>query len=189
MTTPLSSSAEFHPQEENEEGGARFGGFWIPAASIFLRTSHSVAFVNLRPIVPGHVLVIPRRVVPHLHLLPPDEYDDLWRTVRTVQSLLAQRYRDAPDANVAVQDGPGAGQSVPHVHVHLLPRRGAGDFSRHDDEVHDALERWAPRDQASSTPLHVPADEDRRDRSEAEMAAEAEEYRHLLLSLDLLLQE
>lgn len=38
-----------------------------------------------------------------------------------------------------LQDGPLAGQSVPHVHVHVLPRR-AGDFARNDD-VYDALEQ------------------------------------------------
>jgi diadenosine tetraphosphate (Ap4A) HIT family hydrolase len=37
------------------------------------------------------------------------------------------------------QDGPAAGQTVPHVHVHVLPRR-AGDFARNDD-VYDELDR------------------------------------------------
>jgi bis(5'-adenosyl)-triphosphatase len=187
-TTTDQSSAEAFDQR-NEEG-ARFGRFWIPAASIFLQTPHSVAFVNLRPIVPGHVLVLPRRVVPHLRDLHLDtgEYDDLWRTVRTVQAILSQRYSDATDFNVAVQDGPGAGQSVPHVHVHILPRR-TGDLARNDD-IYDALERWAPRDEGphnrttADRTLHVPADEDRRDRTAAEMAAEAEEYRQIVAADD-----
>lgn len=37
-----------------------------------------------------------------------------------------------------MQDGPAAGQSVPHVHIHILPRR-AGDFER-NDQVYDAIE-------------------------------------------------
>lgn len=53
------------------------------------------------------------------------EHADLWRTAREVHAL-ALRHYGAAGANVAVQDGACAGQSVPHVHVHVLPRT-AGD--------------------------------------------------------------
>ena len=157
------------------EGDLLFGKFRIPKESIFHRTEKSAAFVNLRPIVPGHVLVMPQRVAPLLSDLDLDEYVDLWATVRQVQSAL-QTKLDCDAFNVAVQDGRAAGQSVPHVHVHILPRKN-GDFERNDD-IYDALQEWAPRDELRQKgSLDVPDDEDRRDRTPKEMADEAASYR------------
>lgn len=135
--------------------------------------------VNLRPIVPGHVLVVSNRIVSFLSDLKDDEYDDLWRNVRTVQAVLKEEH-GCDSFNVAVQDGSGAGQSVPHVHVHILPRY-KGDLERSDD-VYDELEKWAPREETSAQKprLEVPDDDERRDRTTEEMANEASVYSQLL---------
>jgi bis(5'-adenosyl)-triphosphatase len=161
-----------------------FGRFKISSNQIFLRTTHSFAMVNLRPIVSGHVLICSTCVTPLLSDLGDDEYDDLWRTVRKVQRVLKRQYKcDA--FNVAVQDGSGAGQSVPHAHVHILPRY-CGDFERNDD-VYDELEAWAPRDENESKAklkkIDVPEDSKRRDRTVGEMAAEAAMYQSLIPEL------
>jgi bis(5'-adenosyl)-triphosphatase len=157
----------------------QFGKFLIPSSHIFYRTEFAAAFVNLRPIVPGHVLVCPHRVVPLLCQLTTEEYQDLWMSVRTVQEILGKHYKAAA-FNVAVQDGAAAGQSVPHVHVHVLPRT-EGDFQV-NDQVYDELEDWAPREEfsMSKAKLDVPGDEDRKDRTEKEMAEEAAAYRTYL---------
>ena len=60
------------------------------------------------------------------------------------QKVLKQQY-NCDAFNVAVQDGTGAGQSVPHVHIHILPRY-CGDLKRNDD-IYNALEEWAPSTQ------------------------------------------
>jgi len=178
------------------KGSMRFGKFLIPEASIFCRSSTSTTtaalatsqpppaafcFVNLRPIVRGHVLVAPNRIVPHLSDLTADEYTDLWNLVRTVQSLLQRAYPETTAFNVAVQDGRAAGQSVPHVHVHVLPRV-PNDFSRNDD-VYDALDAWAPTDRMAMakepTDMEVPDDADRIDRTVRMMADEAALYQAL----------
>lgn len=103
--------------------------------------------------------------------------------MRSIQSILKQQYKcDA--FNVAVQDGIGAGQSVPHVHVHILPRY-CGDMERNDD-IYDQLEAWAPRDEmAANKPgrIEVLEDSERRDRTVDEMANEALIYRRLFESL------
>ena len=164
-----------------------FGRFRISSDQIFHRTSHSFALVNLRPIVPGHVLVCSNRVTPSLADLEDDEYDDLWRAVRTVQKVLQNQYKcDA--FNVAVQDGVGAGQSVPHVHVHILPRC-IGDFQRNDD-IYDQLEAWAPKDDNNimsrdKPKLDVPEDSERRDRTVEEMAEEAAMYKRIICGLSI----
>lgn len=73
----------------------------------------------------------------------------------------------------------GAGQSVPHVHVHILPRY-CGDLERNDD-IYDKLESWAPRDELSinKPKIDVPDDSERSDRTMEEMAEEALLYRSL----------
>ena len=157
----------------------RFGKFVIPSSHIFYRTKLSVAFVNLRPIVPGHVLIMPERIVAKMEDLSEDEYLDVWRSVRKVQAILKDHHQ-ATAFNVAVQDGKAAGQSVPHVHVHVLPRKG-GDFERNDD-VYEELDQWAPRTDIvkERTAIEVPDDKDRVDRTSEMMAEEAETYRSLL---------
>ena len=70
----------------SEETQQLFGRFKISPNQIFHRTAHSFALVNLRPLVPGHVLICSNRVTPLLSDLEEDEYNDLWRTVRVVQN-------------------------------------------------------------------------------------------------------
>eukprot|EP00960_Hanusia_phi_P057729 763643-Hanusia_phi.AAC.1 len=117
-----------------------FGRFFIPEEHIFYRSPSglSAAFVNLRPIVPGHVLVVPQRVVDREKELEDEESLDLWRTVREVGHRVEEEYK-ASALNIAVQDGKAAGQSVPHVHFHILPRL-AGDFERNDDVYDKVIE-------------------------------------------------
>jgi bis(5'-adenosyl)-triphosphatase len=97
--------------------------------------------VNLKPLVPGHVLVVPRRVVPRYEGLTAEEGLDLWAGVLAVQgiltkALLLQQQEQEQEQeqqqqggggggvefDIGMQDGPIAGQSVPHVHVHILPK-------------------------------------------------------------------
>ena len=193
---------DINTNTSTDEESLQFGRFAISPSQIFHRSPSNLtaALVNLRPIVPGHVLVISTRVAPRLSDLSAEEYADLWTTVRSVQDMLTRRYfggdgsgsggDDAapPAFNVAVQDGPRAGQSIPHVHVHILPRT-AGDFARNDD-VYDELEAWAPRDEEGGGAkkqaggrLEVLDDEVRRDRTMEEMADEAAEYRTLMLGM------
>jgi len=165
----------------------QFGQFQISSSQIFYESPSNLtaAIVNLRPIVQGHVLVIPTRVVPKISGLNSDEYDDLWRSVRCVQKMLEDHY-NAGGFNVAVQDGVVAGQSVNHVHVHILPRV-SGDFERNDD-IYDELNDWAPTDELCvakverGVQLEVQEDEDRKSRTMKEMEDEASVYRSLLSS-------
>lgn len=103
----------------------------------------------------------------------------------------------SPNHNAAViylsthlQDGRAAGQSVPHVHFHILPRKFKGDhFSERMDDVYPALERSEaslPRDFMNMDtvddrfqPLRVDADDNRPSRSLSEMEQEADWLRTL----------
>ncbi|KAJ7653156.1 diadenosine hydrolase [Mycena polygramma] len=137
----------------------------------FYRSTLSYAIVNLKPIVPGHVLVLPTRHVPRLADLSELELASLMRSVQQVGSVIERAY-GADGLTVACQDGKAAGQTVPHVHFHLLPRKSAGDrFSgRNNDQVYHALEK---AEAELAQPLKVDADEDRVPRSMDEMEKEA----------------
>ncbi|KAJ5333886.1 uncharacterized protein N7506_007669 [Penicillium brevicompactum] len=116
-----------------------FGSF-IVTPQVFFTTPLSFALVNLKPILPGHVLISPRRVVPRVTDLTPAETSDLFLTVRRVGRMVERVY-GASSLNIAVQDGVHAGQSVPHVHAHIIPRKPADlDHRGGTDAVYDLLD-------------------------------------------------
>ena len=173
-----------HTERSDKFKEMKFGKFKISPSQVFYMSPSGLSYglVNLRPIVTGHVLVVSTRVVPRLSDLTDDEYDDLWQSVRTVQKKLEGHY-SAGGFNIAIQDGKVSGQSVPHVHVHILPRV-QNDFERNDD-VYDELQDWAPTEASrlkkleGKVDLQVPDDEDRRDRTIEEMEMESSAYRAL----------
>eukprot|EP00965_Chrysotila_dentata_P228007 6196350-Pleurochrysis_carterae.AAC.4 len=85
------SDSELIPLSWPEHSFSRFS---VPAEQVFAvsPTSMTVAFVNLRPLAPGHVLVTPRRIVSRLHELTDAETEDFWRTVRRVQALIEHHF-------------------------------------------------------------------------------------------------
>jgi bis(5'-adenosyl)-triphosphatase len=163
----------------------KFGPFNVASQVFHTSPSRlSYALVNLKPLLPGHVLVCPTRCVPRLSQLSIEETADLFVTVKHV-SRTVERVFHATSLNVAVQDGADAGQSVPHVHVHIIPRKshdldaqGGSDsiYGMMDSESGDigkaflALQKC--REQRKSDRDFTP-DADRMPRSEQEMQEEA----------------
>ncbi|KAJ7621044.1 diadenosine hydrolase [Roridomyces roridus] len=137
----------------------------------FYRSTLSYAIVNLKPIVPGHVLVLPTRHVARLADLSEPELSSLMRAVQQVGSVIERVY-EADGLTVACQDGRAAGQSVPHVHFHLLPRKAVGDrfAGKNNDKIYPALEK---AEAEVAQPFKVDADEDRVARSMEDMEKEA----------------
>lgn len=155
------------------EGTYKFGPYKIDAKEVFYSTQLSYAMVNLRPLLPGHVLVCPKREVKRFTELTADETTDLWLTAQTVGGRI-ENYHQASSLTLAIQDGPEAGQTVPHVHIHILPRKG-GDFEK-NDEIYEALDV-----KEAELKQKLDLDKERKDRTFEEMAQEAEEYRKLFL--------
>ncbi|PSC73570.1 Bis(5 -adenosyl)-triphosphatase [Micractinium conductrix] len=153
-----------------------FGPWKIAAEEVFVASPHCFAFVNLKPVVPGHVLVSPKRVVARFAELSPEEVSDLWCLAQRVGSALEPHF-GASSLTLAIQDGPQAGQTVPHVHVHILPRK-AGDFEN-NDEVYDAIDAASKDAQAAHSGEKLDLDKERKVRTREEMAAEAAELRTL----------
>ena len=80
------------------------------------------AFLDIYPRREGHTLVVPKQSVQRLADLSQQSRDALFTGVIQVQTLLS-KYFKTQDFTVCVHDGPLAGQEVPHVHVHILPRQ------------------------------------------------------------------
>jgi diadenosine tetraphosphate (Ap4A) HIT family hydrolase len=88
-------------------------------------SSHAVALRDAFPLSEGHTLVVPRRHVGSLFDLPSSAQADVWRLVGEVRDALAA---SADAFNIGVNDGEAAGQTVPHAHVHIIPRH-SGDVA------------------------------------------------------------
>merc|ERR1712096_12514 len=122
------------------------------------------AVVNLKPLIPGHVLVVTKRVVERVKDVTTEELGDLWILAQRISTPL-ERHFAANSISFVIQDGPNAGQSIKHVHVHVIPRK-KGDFE-FNDEIYQKLQRDGQ-------------DDGRVARSTEEMAAEAALFRKVL---------
>jgi histidine triad (HIT) family protein len=92
----------------------------IPAAKV-LETFQAVAFLDIHPVNPGHILILPKAHHAHLGELP----DDLAAHVASFLPRLCRAVRAATGAdglNVIVNNGRSAGQTIDHVHWHIIPR-------------------------------------------------------------------
>lgn len=88
------------------------------------RDDHAVVFFPLRPAALGHTLVVPRRHIPDIWELPEAAVAHLSRAALRVAAAL--RAAVAPDGlNIIQSSGAAATQTVPHLHVHLVPRWAA----------------------------------------------------------------
>ena len=73
------------------------------------------------PVTPGHTLVIPKRHIGSWFEISQGEQKSLMELLTKAQKVLEKGF--APDGyNIGINDGPTAGQTVPHLHMHLIPR-------------------------------------------------------------------
>lgn len=174
--------------EATSQAVYRFYAF-VVTPQVFYHTATSFAFVNIRPLLPGHVLVAPIRPVIRLSELTDAETADLFVTVKRVGRMLERVHR-ASALSIPLQDGVDAGQSVPHLHVHLLPRQPSDlGHEVHPIAIYDQLDGddgdigrfltirkrpGLPKIDEESIPLRTPE----------EMAAEAEMLREEMAKED-----
>jgi len=93
----------------------------IAPPRMLLETQQCVAFLDTKPVSKGHALVVAKTVTASLFDLPVEVQAELWEAVRRAREILIERFR--PDGfNIGVNDGMAAGQTIPHAHVHVIPR-------------------------------------------------------------------
>jgi len=92
----------------------------IPGNFVF-QEARWVALLDIRPAHPGHVLLIPREERQYLADLSGPTQADLGRHLAMLTTAVKSA-TGCPAVNVVLNDGPEAGQEVPHAHLHVVPR-------------------------------------------------------------------
>ena len=110
----------------------------MPSIRVF-EDETTLAFMDIMPQAPGHVLVIPRFAATNVLTLSADDA----RAVMTTTHLLApavQKAMEAPGLMLAQLNGSAAGQTVPHFHMHIIPRHKGLEMLGHGTEMADMHE-------------------------------------------------
>jgi len=89
-------------------------------AAIVFQDAHTLAFLDYRPLFPGHCLLIPKQHVETLADLPVEEISPLFAVAQRL-SLAVEQGLNAEGSFVAINNR--VSQSVPHLHIHVVPRK------------------------------------------------------------------
>lgn len=99
----------------------------IPTAERIAANGSAFAIWDRFPVTPGHALVIPNRLISVWWEASDEEQVDLLHLLREVRLLIEEKYE--PDGfNIGINVGEAAGQTINHLHLHLIPRY-SGDVS------------------------------------------------------------
>ena len=92
-----------------------------PSSKVY-RDDHVIAFLDIQPINPGHLMIVPIAHVPDLAALREEDGRQLFAVAQRVTSALYRSGLRCEGVNFFLADGDVAGQEVFHVHLHLIPR-------------------------------------------------------------------
>lgn len=98
----------------------------LPASFVY-RDDRCVAFMDIQPVNPGHVLVVSRQHFESFQDLPRGLGAHLFDVAMQLAPAI-RKVSGADDLNVIVSSGAAAGQDVYHFHIHLIPRRQGDGF-------------------------------------------------------------
>ena len=98
----------------------KFGDKTIDEKIIFYKRKLVFAFTNLKPFMPGHVLLCPTRVEKSYKNLTETEMIEMWISAKNISDNL-KKYYHTDSVQISIQDGKDSGQTVEHCHIHLLP--------------------------------------------------------------------
>lgn len=88
---------------------------------IICANTHAIALYDGYPVTPGHSLIIPKRHITSLFEATKKEQAAMLDLLAEMRRLLVSEH--SPDAfNIGINDGAAAGQTVMHLHIHLIPR-------------------------------------------------------------------
>jgi len=108
----------------------------IPPADVLLSEGPCLCIYDRYPVADGHVLIIPRRHFSSALEMTAQEWLAVFALLKTARTHLQRADTRIAGFNIGINEGRAAGQTVFHVHVHLIPRR-EGDRQRPDGGV-----RW-----------------------------------------------
>jgi diadenosine tetraphosphate (Ap4A) HIT family hydrolase len=102
----------------------------LPAERIQGENEHGVWILDAHPVSPGHSLIVPKRHVESIFEATPEEREAMLSLLVRAREHVCRSH--APSGyNIGINEGSAAGQSIPHLHVHLIPRfPGDSEHSR-----------------------------------------------------------
>jgi len=115
-----------------------------PEDRILAQDDLVMALWDAFPVSKGHVLIVVKRPVARLADLSAEEAERVWRWAQAMVRRLSYELDPKPDGfNLGLNDGPAAGQTIPHLHFHVIPR--------YDGDVEDPRGgiRWVVPDKAN----------------------------------------
>jgi histidine triad (HIT) family protein len=93
----------------------------IPCFKLFEDTD-TIGFMDINPVNPGHALAVAKGHWPMVDTIPPDVLSAVVKSAQRIAKALMTELKPV-GVNLLQANGPGAGQSVPHLHIHVMPRR------------------------------------------------------------------
>ena len=94
----------------------------IPAKVVW-EDEDAIAFEDVNPQAPVHILIVPKKVVPRLGAASEADRALLGKLLLVAGDLAKKMSVDKTGYRVVINNGPDAGESVPHLHVHMLGKR------------------------------------------------------------------
>lgn len=108
---------------------ARIARGEIPCHKVY-EDAETLAFMDIMPQAEGHTLVIPKQAGEDVHSTPPESLAAAIRTTQRVARAVKAVFAP-PGIMIAQLNGPAAGQSVFHLHFHIIPRYAGKDLGIH----------------------------------------------------------
>jgi histidine triad (HIT) family protein len=93
----------------------------IPSTRVY-EDDMVMAFFDIFPVNPGHTLIIPKKHFEFLAEMGPEYAAPMWETGRKIASAVRKAGVKCEGVNLHLADGASAGQEIPHVHLHVIPR-------------------------------------------------------------------
>ncbi len=110
----------------------------IPSTKIY-EDENVLAFLDIKPVNPGHTLVIPKKHYENIHDMPDEMVARVAVTAKKIADAIIKT--GARGVNIGMNNGVHAGQIVFHAHVHVMPRYGKDSFSLWVGKEYDGNER------------------------------------------------
>ena len=101
----------------------------IPCHKVY-EDEHTIAFMDIMPQAEGHTLIVPKAAGEDIFTTPPDSVAAAIRTAQKVARAVKHAF-SPPGVMIAQLNGPAAGQSVFHLHFHVIPRYTGKDLGIH----------------------------------------------------------
>lgn len=92
-------------------------------SKIIYEDSVSTAFEDINPQAPVHILIVPKKHIPDLHSIAESDKELIGHLFLVASKMAAKKNLDRNGYRMVINNGPGAGQTVFHIHIHLLAGR------------------------------------------------------------------